>query len=123
MVKKLTTHHQPWCAGRQFLDDLPIYSSYATHIIETNDPRIAEFKDAIRDKDDGLEKREVFNRELLPQQNEENLGYYDFVMSMLSKTSARSSKSIRHGFLSKSWSALIVTRPICLNTAQLQLDL
>lgn len=49
------------------MEDISNFSPFATHVLQPNDPRISEFKYAIRDEAVGIYKRAVFQLGVIPQ--------------------------------------------------------
>lgn len=49
-----------------YVGDFSSFKSYATHVIQPNDPRISKFADAIGAEDEGLDQRKVFKQEIIP---------------------------------------------------------
>ena len=72
-LKDLPPITNPDALVESFLEDVSYFSSYATHIVKPTDPRISEFKDAIKAEDDGLEQRQVFKREIIPLHKRKSL--------------------------------------------------
>ena len=48
-------------------------SSFGTFVLPPGDPRVVEFKEAMRAEDEGLESRDVFRREIVPQHKRKGL--------------------------------------------------